>query len=67
MGSFGSLSSYSSLQDAQKKSATGLLLGNGLIVGLPQFGQYIQLRTQVSVHARALCEPLVYGVWTSKS
>lgn len=32
-------SSYSSLHDPQKKSATGLLFGNGFIVGHPQLGQ----------------------------
>jgi hypothetical protein len=51
-------SSNSSLHDLHRKSASLLLFGNGSIFALPQCGQYAQARTQVSVHARALCEPL---------
>jgi hypothetical protein len=46
------------LQEVQKKSASGLLLGKGEIFALPQCGQYAHVLTQASVHARALCEPL---------
>jgi hypothetical protein len=53
------LSSNSSLQDGQKKSASGLLFGNEEILALPQCGQYAQAFTHVSVHERAFCEPLV--------
>jgi hypothetical protein len=35
------------------------LLGNGVILAPPQFGQYTHSRTHRSVHARALWEPLV--------
>jgi hypothetical protein len=52
-------SSNSSLQDVQKKSASGLLLGKEEILALPQCGQYAHIFTQASLHTRALCEPLV--------
>jgi hypothetical protein len=52
-------SSNSSLQDVQKKSASGLLLGKDEIFALPQCGQYAHAFTQASLHTRALCEPLV--------
>jgi hypothetical protein len=53
------LSSNSSLQDGQKKSASGLLLGNGEILVLPQCGQYAQAPTHASVHALAFWELLL--------
>jgi hypothetical protein len=59
------LSSNSSLQEPQKKSASGLLFGNDEILALPQCGQYAQARTHASVQARALCEPLENGDWDS--
>src|SRR5580692_7569453 len=58
-------SSNSSLHVGQKKSASGLLLGNDEIFALLQCGQYAQAPIQASVHARALCEPLVKEVWDS--
>jgi len=52
------LSSNSSQQEVQKKSASGLLFGNEEILALPQCGQYAQVLTQASVHVRAFCAPL---------
>jgi hypothetical protein len=42
-----------------EESATGLLLGNEVILMVPQLGQYIWSRTHRSVHTRALCVPLL--------
>jgi hypothetical protein len=47
------LSSNSSLQAGQKKSASGLLLGKAEIFALPQCGQYAHALTHASVHALA--------------
>jgi hypothetical protein len=52
------LSSNCSLQQLQKKSATGRLLENLVSLSFPHFAQNACLSTQPSVTTRAVCDAL---------